>query len=121
MKRWSIAAMATGALIIGALGVSPAAAAPGSLSMVAFVVDQTCLNGDTVQVDLSAMVDTSSPAKFQWDFTNDGTWDTGRQTSPDATHNYPDEVNVTAEIRGRNQEGNRDSDTVTFSTLRCEG
>ena len=114
-------------IVIGALGaalamvgISPAVASTDTLSLTAVVVDQTCLNGDTVQVDLSAQVETTSPAKFQWDFTNDGTWDTARLTSPDVTHNYPDEVNDTAKIRGRNQEGNRATDTVTFQTLRCE-
>jgi hypothetical protein len=78
------------------VGISPAVASTDTLSLTAVVGEQTCLNGDTVQVDLSAQVETTSPAKVQWDFTNDGTWDTARLTSPDVTHNYPDEVNVTA-------------------------
>ena len=31
------------------------------------------------------------PAKYRWDFTNNGTFDTALNSNPTVTHNYPDE------------------------------
>src|SRR6476469_1920666 len=53
-----------------------AAPAVQALTVTAFVVKQTCLNGDFVQVTLSATVSPAQPAKYRWDFTNNGTFDT---------------------------------------------
>ena len=53
-----------------------AAPAAQALTVTAFVVKQVCLNGDVVQVTLSATVSPAQPAKYRWDFTNNGTFDT---------------------------------------------
>jgi plastocyanin len=95
--------------------------APTLTSVTAFVVKQTCLNGDFVQVTLSATVQPNQPAKYRWDFTNNGTFDTALSSVPKVTHNYPDERRITARVRMVNAQGMVRFDTVTFTTKRCTG
>jgi len=121
LKKRMAAVLAT-ASMAGLLGVGAAQAAPSapqSLSVTAQVLDQQCQGGDFVNVTLSASVQTSSEARFKWDFTNNGSFDTRALASPTVTHRYPDETNVTARIGARNVEGNSAQDTISFSTLRC--
>jgi len=93
---------------------------PESISITAVVIDQQCQGGDVVRVTLSATGQTDSPpVKFRWDFTNDGTFDTGVKNSPRVVTNYPDEVTRTARIAARNAAGEMAEDTVTFATLNC--
>ena len=111
---------------IGVAGLSlmfSALAAPAAqaLTVTAFVVKQACLNGDTVQVTLSATVQPAGPAKYRWDFTNNGTFDTALNSNPKVTHNYPDERRFTARVRAVSANGAVAVDTVTFSTKRCTG
>ena len=88
--------------------------------LTAVVQDQQCQGGDFVNVTLSATLNPPvQNVRFQWDFNNDGIFDTPLSTNPTVTHLYPDEVNVTAVVKvvkGRNSV----TDPVTFSTLRCE-
>ena len=88
-------------LMLSALAV-PAAQA---LTVNAFVVKQTCVNGDIVAVTLSATVSPAQPAKYRWDFTNNGTFDTALNSNPRVTHNYPDERRFTARVRVVNAQG----------------
>jgi uncharacterized protein (DUF58 family) len=104
-------------LMLSALAV-PAAQA---LTVNAFVVKQTCVNGDIVAVTLSATVSPAQPAKYRWDFTNNGTFDTALNSNPRVTHNYPDERRFTARVRVVNAQGMVATDTVTFTTRRCTG
>jgi uncharacterized protein (DUF58 family) len=104
-------------LMLSALAV-PAAQA---LTVNAFVVKQVCLNGDVVQVTLSATVQPAGAAKYRWDFTNNGTLDTPLNSNPKVTHNYPDERRFTARVRAVNAQGMVAFDTVTFTTRRCTG
>ena len=104
-------------LMLSALAV-PAAQA---LTVNAFVVKQTCVNGDIVAVTLSATVSPAQPAKYRWDFTNNGTFDTALNSNPRVTHNYPDERRITARVRMVNAQGMVRFDTVTFTTRRCSG
>ena len=104
-------------LMLSALAV-PAAQA---LTVNAFVVKQTCVNGDIVAVTLSATVSPAQPAKYRWDFTNNGTFDTALNSNPRVTHNYPDERRFTARVRVVNAQGMVAIDTVTFTTRRCTG
>ena len=97
---------------------TPAAQA---LTVNAFVVRQVCLNGDFVRVTLSATVSPAGPAKYRWDFTNNGTFDTALNSNPKVTHNYPDERRITARVRMVNAQGMVRFDTVTFTTRRCTG
>ena len=98
-----------------------AAPAAQALTVTAFVVKQVCLNGDVVQVTLSATVSPTQPAKYRWDFTNNGTFDTALNSNPKVTHNYPDERRFTARVRAVNANGAVAFDTVTFTTRRCTG
>ena len=92
-----------------------------TLTVTAFVVKQTCLNGDFVQVTLSATVQPNQPAKYRWDFTNNGTFDTPLSSIPKVTHTYHDERRITARVRMVNAQGMVRFDTVTFTTKRCTG
>ena len=98
-----------------------AAPAAQALTVNAFVVRQVCLNGDFVRVTLSATVSPAQPAKYRWDFTNNGTFDTALNSNPKVTHNYPDERRFTARVRAVNASGKVAFDTVTFTTRRCTG
>jgi hypothetical protein len=81
------------------------------------VVKQSCLNGDFVQVTLSATVQPTQPAKYRWDFTNNGSF----SSNPTVTHTYRDERRITARVRAVNANGVVAFDTVTFTTRRCTG
>jgi hypothetical protein len=96
------------------------AVVPQAINITAILIEERCLSGDVVEVTLSGMGNSSSPAEFAWDFTNNGSIDTGILTNPRVETTYTDEVNVTAELFARNDEGQMDSDTITFATLRCE-
>ena len=106
---------------LGLMFSALAAPAAHALTVNAFVVKQVCLNGDTVQVTLSATVSPSQPVKYRWDFTNNGSFDTALNSAAKVTHNYPDERRVTARVRAVNANGMVAFDTVTFTTLRCTG
>ena len=107
--------------IFSAISVSPAIAEPQSLTVTAFVENQTCMGGDFVRVNFSATATSSSnPVGFRWDFNNDGRFDTQLSTDPNAARIFPDEVNVTSTVGALNREGNRARDSITFSTLRCQ-
>ncbi|PZR72533.1 MAG: hypothetical protein DLM52_12695 [Chthoniobacterales bacterium] len=52
-----------------------AAPAAKALTANAFVVKQSCINGDVVAVTLSATVQPNQAVKYRWDFNNDGVFD----------------------------------------------
>jgi uncharacterized protein (DUF58 family) len=110
-------AAASFAILLGVI------AAPGAqaLTVNAFVVSQTCINGDVVAVKLSATVQPNVFVRYRWDFTNNGTLDTTASTNPTVTHRYPDETRITARVVAITPNGTRASDTVTFTTRRCGG
>jgi uncharacterized protein (DUF58 family) len=98
-------------------------AAPGAqaLTVNAFVVRQSCINGDVVAVTLSATVQPRVVVTYRWDFTNNGTLDTAASRNPTVTHRYPDERRITARVVATTANGVRAVDTVTFTTRRCGG
>lgn len=115
-----VAAAAVGLGLAGVVALpGTATAGTQALQVQAVVADQQCVNGDTVQVTLSAVTDSTSATKYRWDFTNNGSLDNRASADPTVVTTYPDEVNVTAKVVARNLEGDRDKDTVSFSTLRC--
>jgi hypothetical protein len=121
--RRAIGAVAA-VLALGALVGAPAVAdtsVPSVLMIEGFVQDQQCQGGDFVQVTLSATVESTSDVRFRWDTNGDGRFDTPISASPTIMQLYPDEVNRTVTIGGKNREGNTDRDTFSFATLRCEG
>jgi hypothetical protein len=97
--------------------------APGAqaLTVNAFVMRQTCVNGDVVAVTLSATVQPNQRVRYRWDFNNDGVFDTLASFNPTVTHNYRDERRITARVLAVNANGVRAVDTVTFNTRRCGG
>ena len=98
-----------------------AAPAAQALTVNAFVVRQSCLNGDFVQVTLSATVQPNQAVKYRWDFNNDGVFDTVASSNPTVMHRYPDERRITARVLAVKANGVRAVDTVTFTTRRCGG
>ena len=109
--------MAAFALVLSVMA-TPAAQA---LTVNAFVVRQSCVNGDIVQVTLSATVQPNQRVRYRWDFNNDGVFDTGFLLSPTITHRYGDELMRTARVVAVNANGVRAFDRVTFRTRRCGG
>jgi PKD domain len=91
-----------------------------AVTLTAVVQDQQCQGGDFVNVTLSATLNPPAQrVRFQWDFNNDGVFDTPLSANPTVNHLYPDEVNVTAVVKA--VRGSRSAtDSVTFSTLRCQ-
>jgi hypothetical protein len=92
-----------------------------SVTLAAVVQDQQCQGGDNVNVTLTATLNPPQQnVQFQWDFNNDGIFDTPLNPSPMVTHVYPDETNVTAVVKV--VKGRRSAtDSITFSTMRCGG
>jgi len=97
--------------------------APGAQALTAnaFVVRQSCINGDIVAVTLSATVQPNQRVRYRWDFNNDGVLDTLASFNPTVTHRYLDERRFTARVVAINANGVRVFDTVTFITRRCTG
>ncbi len=117
-NKWSAR---LGAAALGLFLVAGAAPAAQALTVNAFVVRQSCLNRDAVQVTLSATVQPAQQVRYRWDFNNDGVFDTTASTNPTVVHNYPDEKRVTARVVAITSTGTRAFDTVTFTTIRCGG
>jgi PKD repeat protein len=112
-----IGAAVLGLMILGFAVPSGQTATTATLT--ALVQDQQCQGGDNVNVTLTAMINPQAPnVQFQWDFNNDGIFDTALSPNPTVSHVYPDEVNVTAVVKV--VKGRRSAtDPVSFSTLRC--
>lgn len=112
-----------GAMLLGLvlLGVAvPSGQTAPTATLTAVVQDQQCQGGDFVNVTLTATLNPPAQGvRFQWDFNNDGIFDTPISSSPTVNHLYPDEVNVTAVVRAMKGE-RHGRDSVSFSTLRCE-
>jgi len=106
-------------LVILGFAVPSGQTAP-TVTLTAVVQNQQCQGGDFVNVTLSAtLTPPQQNVRFQWDFNNDGVFDTPLSTNPTVNHLYPDEVNVTAVVKV--VKGARSAtDPITFSTLRCE-
>ena len=117
-NRWfKYIGMAAFALVLSAI----AAPAAQALTVNAFVVRQSCVNGDIVAVTLSATVQPNVRVRYRWDFNNDGIFDTGFLLNPTVTHRYRDEVRRTARVVAIKANGVRAFDRVTFMTRRCGG
>ena len=114
----------SGAALLGLmiLGFAvPSGQTATTVTLTAVVQDQQCQGGDNVNVTLTATLNPPAQnVQFQWDFNNDGIFDTPLSSNPTVSHVYPDEVNVTAVVKA--VKGRRSAtDSVTFSTLRCQG
>ena len=117
-NRWfKYIGMAAFALVLSAIAAPTAQA----LTVNAFVVRQSCVNGDIVAVTLSATVQPNVQVRYRWDFNNDGIFDTVASFNPTVTHRYPDEAKRTARVVAIKANGVMAFDTVTFRTRRCGG
>ena len=90
-------------------------------TLTAIVQNQQCQGGNLVNVTLTATLNPPAQnVQFQWDFNNDGVFDTALSPNPTVTNLYPDEANVTAVVKV--VKGRRSATaSVTFNTLRCGG
>ena len=114
-KWFKYIVMGSFALVLSAIAAPTAQA----LTANAFVVSQSCVNGDVAQVTLSATVQPNQRVRYRWDFNNDGIFDTAPSSNPTVTHRYPDEAMRTARVRAVNANGVIAVDTVSFRTRRC--
>lgn len=122
--KTSLRCASLGAVVVGLLLMAapvPSGHSAPAVTLTASVQDQQCQGGDFVNVTLTA---TLSPpqrnVRYEWDFNNDGVFDTAPSTNPTVTHSYPDETNQTAVVRVT--KGTRSAtDSVTFFTIRCGG
>ena len=117
-SRWfKYIGMAAFALVLSAMAAPTAQA----LTVNGFVVRQSCVNRDIVQVTLSATVQPNQQVRYRWDFNNDGVFDTGLLVNPTVTHRYVDEAIRTARVVAIPANGVRAFDRVSFRTMRCGG
>lgn len=104
-------------LVAALAGIGSQSAHAGVFTVEGVVVNQQCIGGDFVRVTLTATA--TDPALFAWDFTNNGSFDTGLRANPTVSRLYPDETNITARVGAVNEARQTDTDLVTFATLRC--
>ena len=90
-------------------------------TVTAFVVGQVCANSDFAKVTLSAKMTPSQPAKYRWDFTNNGTFDTPLSSIPRVTHLYREDLRFTARVQAITAKGVVRVDTVIFHARSCGG
>ena len=101
-------------------GATPAMAAPQALQVTAVFVSATCQGGDFANVKLTAQVSgATGSVAYKWDWTNNGSFDTGALSDPAVQHRYGDELTVTARVGARDSSGATAMDTIQFSTPRC--
>ena len=115
-----IGAAVLGVMILGF--AVPSGQTATTVTLTAVVQSQQCQGGNLVNVTLTAVISPRHPhgVQYQWDFNNDGVFDTPLNPNPTVIHRYPDETNVTAVVLA--VKGARHaSDSVTFTTLRCGG
>ena len=115
-----IGAAVVGLMILG-LAV-PSGQTATTVTLTAVVQDQQCQGGNMVNVTLTIDITPRHPqgVQFQWDFNNDGVFDTPLSPNPTVSHLYPDETNVTAVVRAV-KGGRHATASVTFTTLTCGG
>ena len=118
-KRFTVPGTALLGLILAL--TMPTGQAATTVTLTAMVQNQQCQGGNLVNVTLTATLNPPAQnVQFQWDFNNDGVFDTPLSPNPTVTNLYPDESTVTAVVRV--VKGRRSgTDPVTFNTLRCQG
>jgi hypothetical protein len=87
--------------------------------LTALVLSQRCFKPGVI-VTLTATL-TNPPAQrvgFQWDFNNDGVFDTPLSSNPTVTHSYVPFRNFTAVVRAV-RGSHSATDSVNFTTLLC--
>ena len=112
----------SGAAVVGLMILGFAVPSGQAETLTAVVQDQQCQGNNLVNVTLTATISPRHPqgVQFQWDFNNDGVFDTPLSPNPTVSHLYPDETNITAVVRAV-KGGRHATDSVTFTTLTCGG
>jgi hypothetical protein len=106
--------------LVGLLGGSAFAQDAPDFRVQIVVVDEVCLDADTVEVHLSAQTDAADPLQYVWDLNHDGSWDTAPSMDPDQTITLPDEFRAAVMLGAREQAGDRARDRLEFPTRHCE-
>ena len=116
--KWIGAAVLS--LILVGVAAPSAFTEPAATTLTASVVSQACQGGDGVNVTLTAVLSPPrSGVLYEWDFDNDGIFDTAPDANPTVTHLYPDEVVVTATVAVLKGTRVKGTDSITFQTIRC--
>jgi len=90
------------------------------LTVTAMVESQVCLSKDFAQVTFTAVATSDvQPVGFRWDLNNDNKPDTARSTDPTAIQVYGDEAPVTVKVSAINKNGERASNVLSFTTIKC--
>src|SRR5262249_8283324 len=99
-NRWfKLGGIALLGLVVLGLAV-PSGQTATTVVLTAVVQSQQCQGGNLVNVTLTATLNPPAQnVQFQWDFNNDGVFDTPLSPNPTVSHLYPDEANVTAVMR----------------------
>ena len=109
------------ALTLGCFGLSPSAQSASTATLTAVVQNQRYIGpaDARVKVTFTATLNPMPPnVLFQWDFTNDGIFDTPLRSQPGVNHLYHCGEVVTAVVRA--VKGSRSAtDSVTFGALHC--
>src|SRR4030095_8262339 len=113
----------TGAALLGlvVLGFAvPSGQTATTVTLTAMVQDQQCQGGDNVNVTLTATLNPPAQnVQFQWDFNNDGIFDTPLSFNPTVTHLYLLQgEHVTAVVRAV-KGSHSATDSVTFRVRIC--
>ena len=111
-----------GAALLGlvVLGfVVPSGHTAPTVTLTAVVQDQQCQGGDFVNVTLTATLNPPAQrVRFQWDFNNDGIFDTPLSPNPTVTVPYPPFTTFTAVVKAV-KGSHSATGSVTFRTLFC--
>jgi hypothetical protein len=90
-----------------------------TVTLTAVVQSQQCQGGNLVNVTLTATLNPPAQnVQFQWDFDNDGIFDTPLSSDPRVSHVYPIGTQQTAVVRAV-KGSHSATDPVTFSVLIC--
>ena len=111
-----------GAALLGLMMLGfamPSAQSASTATLTAVVQGQQCAGLFGVNVTLTATLNPPAQhVQFQWDFNNDGIFDTPLSPNPTVSHLYGGNAEATAVVRA--VKGSRSAtDSVTFMTLSC--
>jgi hypothetical protein len=111
----------SGAALLGLLILgfaAPSGQTAPTVTLTAVVRDQFCSEPFVVVTLTATLNPPAQRVQFQWDFNNDGIFDTALSPNPTVHTVYGEDVTVTAVVRA--VRGSRSAtNSVTFTTLSC--
>ncbi len=95
------------------------AAAPAALTVTVSVTSQTCINTDKASVTLQAGTNSKGNVMYQWDFNNDGKWDTAPSASNTVVRTMPEDKRRTVKVQAVDDLGASGIGSLKFTTIKC--